>query len=282
MELGRHGDARRPADRAARRDAGRHRRPRERAELEDLLGQCERGAGPARRGREAGSSRRSSTTPTGSTPTTGWRGCAGPSCARTTAADATIAGHDRQESPIGPGPRPPMAVRPGVGAAGRRPRTSPGPSSWPPTIARSCSRRPWPASRSGTWPRCGPTSRRGIGSTPRTSTFALGLARLETQEGHLDRAEAVLRRAFEARPTRRAGLRAGRYADPPGEDRRQGRGRRADRHAPPRRAGRDPGPVPGGRGRCIQQQEVGRGDRRSSRRPGRSWRPPPTSPCGST
>jgi tetratricopeptide (TPR) repeat protein len=36
---------------------------------------------------------------------------------------------------------------------------------------------------------------------PRDLDFALGLARLERSEGHLDRAEAVLRRAFDARPT---------------------------------------------------------------------------------
>ena len=41
---------------------------------------------------------------------------------------------------------------------------------------------------------------RGCRVDPKDATFALGLARMETREGHLDRAEAVLRRAFEATP----------------------------------------------------------------------------------
>jgi tetratricopeptide (TPR) repeat protein len=40
----------------------------------------------------------------------------------------------------------------------------------------------------------------GFTLDPKNAPFALNLARLETREGHLDRAEAVLRRGFQARP----------------------------------------------------------------------------------
>src|SRR5262249_35880830 len=41
---------------------------------------------------------------------------------------------------------------------------------------------------------------KGVRLDPQRPAFPLGLARLEMREGHLERAEAVLRRAFAARP----------------------------------------------------------------------------------
>ncbi len=42
---------------------------------------------------------------------------------------------------------------------------------------------------------------KGFKLDPKNAAFALGLARLETREGHLDRAEAVLRQAYQANPS---------------------------------------------------------------------------------
>ena len=53
---------------------------------------------------------------------------------------------------------------------------------------------------SRTPPRRGPTARRVCKLDPKNVAFALGLARLETRERHLDRAEAVLRQAYQANP----------------------------------------------------------------------------------
>ena len=43
--------------------------------------------------------------------------------------------------------------------------------------------------------------RKGSKLHPKNAAFALGLARLETREGHLDQAEAVLRQAYQASPS---------------------------------------------------------------------------------
>ena len=178
-------------------------------------------------------------------------------------------GDGGQESQVRPGVHLSLAVFPRVLASRRTPTTSRKPWSWPPMIPKCCSPRLSSASRNRTRLPLGSISRRAPSSIPRHADFALGLARLEMREGHLDRAESVLRQAFEATHSIDAAFEVGGKSDSPREARRQGPGSRLYQSAA--HAGLGDTLVPFLEARILVQQKKWTRQYLGSRRPERCW-----------
>ena len=162
---------------------------------------------------------------TGSTPTTGWRGCAGPSCAGRGRRRARSRRWSRR-IPSRAGLtlyrwRYTQRIRAARRRQGHQKALELAPDDREVLLAAAIAseqKQDMAAMRA--------YFEKGSRLDPKNLAFALGLARLETREGHLDRAEAVLRRRS-GPALGPPGLQPGRDADPPGQDRREGRGGRA-------------------------------------------------------
>ena len=175
---------------------------------------------------------------------------------------------DGREEPQGrPGLRLPLAVRSGV--LRRRPTTSdiqealelaPDDPEVLLTAAIASEQKPDAAAARAYF-------EKGFKLDPKNLAFALGLARLETRERHLDRAEAVLRQAFQAKPS--VALAFDLAENLILQDKIEGKDQAADYIARLRNAGLGDTLVryPGSRD-PVPAEEVGRGDPRDRDGPG--------------